>query len=77
MFDRLDTVALTVDLPPFGLKAGDVGAIVEILGSDVYEVEFVAPSGRMQALVELETKQIRVLGDRDVLAVRARARHAA
>ena len=40
MFALLDTVVLNRDLPEHGLRRGDLGAIVEMLGPDVYEVEF-------------------------------------
>lgn len=77
MHKLLDTVALTHDLPDAGLLAGDVGAVVEVLGPDAFEVEFVAASGRTQALVTLTTSEIRALGDRDILAVRSLPRVAA
>ena len=77
MFNLLDTVALTSDLPTVGLKAGDVGAVVEVLAPDAYEVEFVAASGRTQALVTVREAQVRALGDRDLIAVRTLAQSAA
>jgi hypothetical protein len=77
MFNLLDTVALTSDLPAVGLKAGDVGAIVEVLAPDAYEVEFVAASGRTQALVTVREAQVRALGDRDLIAVRSLAQNSA
>ena len=77
MFNLLDTVALTGDLPTVGLKAGDVGTIVEVLAPDAYEVEFVAASGRTQALVAVREAQVRSLGDRDLIAVRSLAKNAA
>lgn len=73
MHNVLDTVALTQDLPEVALRRGDVGAVVEVLGPDAYEVEFVAASGRTQALVTVAASQIRALGDRDLIAVRSLA----
>lgn len=70
MYKLLDTVALTRDIPEAGLRCGDLGAIVELLASDAAEVEFVAASGRTQALLTLRTEDIRHVGDRDVIAVR-------
>lgn len=70
MHKLLDTVALTHDHPEAGLRQGDVGAVVEVLGQDAYEVEFVAASGRTQALITLSTNDIRALGDQDLIAVR-------
>lgn len=71
MFNVLDTVALTHDVPSVGLRKGDIGAVVEVLSPDTMEVEFVAASGRTQALLTLETSDIRHIGDRDVIAVRS------
>jgi hypothetical protein len=73
MHKLLDTVALTHDLPSVSLRAGDVGAVVEVLAPDAYEVEFVAASGRTQALVTLGASDIRALGDQDLIAVRSLA----
>ena len=54
----LDTVALVADLPELGLFAGEVGAIVEELGHDVFEVEFVDGSGRTYGLHTLKSAQL-------------------
>ena len=70
MHKLLDTVALTDDHLEAGLRKGDVGAVVEVLGQDAYEVEFVAASGRTQALVTLAGNDVRALGDRDLISVR-------
>jgi hypothetical protein len=66
----LDTVALLHDMPCSGLRTGDVGAIVELHEPDGCTVEFVAASGRTQALVTVQATDIRPLGDEDLLAVR-------
>jgi Domain of unknown function (DUF4926) len=42
----LGVVALLEDIPEHGLTRGQVGTVVEILGPDVYEVEFADKSGR-------------------------------
>ena len=54
----LDTVALVADLPELGLFAGEVGAIVEQLGKDAFEVEFVDASGRTYGLHTLKSVQL-------------------
>lgn len=54
----LDTVALVADLPELGLSAGEVGAIVEQLGKDAFEVEFVDSSGRTYGLHTLKSVQL-------------------
>ena len=48
MFKLLDTVVLTREVPHAGLRQGDLGAIVEVHAPNVFEVEFVAASGRTQ-----------------------------
>ena len=54
----LDTVALVTDLPELGLFAGEVGVVVEQLGDDAFEVEFVNASGRTYGLHTLEAGQL-------------------
>ena len=73
MHKLLDTVALTDDHLEVGLRKGDVGSVVEVLGQDAYEVEFVAASGRTQALITLAGSDVRALGDRDLISVRTLA----
>ena len=73
MFKLLDTIALTHDIPAAGLRRGDLGAIVEVLASDAMEVEFVAASGRTQALLTLGSADVRQVGDQDLIAVRSLA----
>ena len=73
MFKLLDTVALTHDMPDVGLRRGDLGAVVEVHAPDAWEVEFVAASGRTQALVTLTGADLRHIGDQDVIAVRSLA----
>lgn len=70
MYALLDTVVLTRDVPSAGLRRGDLGAIVEVHSPDTFEVEFVAASGRTQALVTLGAADIRHVEDRDVVSVR-------
>ena len=71
MFKLLDTVVLKRDVPEAGLRIGDLGAIVEVYEPDGFEVEFVAASGRTQALVTLGSDDIRHVDDRDLIAVRS------
>jgi hypothetical protein len=62
----LDTVALLEDVQVEGvlLKPGEVGAVVEILAPDVYEVEFCDDQGRAYAFASLRADQILVLHNR-------------
>lgn len=73
MFKLLDIVALTHDISYAGLRRGDLGAIVEIHAAESVEVEFVAASGRTQALLTLEAHDVRQVGDQDLIAVRSLA----
>jgi hypothetical protein len=69
-FAQLDTVVLRRDMPEHGLRAGDVGAVVEIYEDHGLEVEFVQASGQTKALVTLKTNDIRPVAANDMLAVR-------
>ena len=49
--ELLDTVAVREDIPGLGLTAGEVGAVVEILGDgEAFEVEFCDNSGQTYGL---------------------------
>jgi hypothetical protein len=69
-FQARDVVVLNTDLPDQGLKRGDLGAVVDVYSPDTVEVEFVTASGRTQALIALRTRDIREVGDDDLVAVR-------
>ena len=58
-----DAVALLEDVQTEEvlLQRGEVGAIVEILAPDVYEVEFCDDRGRAYAFASLHTEQLLVL----------------
>jgi hypothetical protein len=71
MYKLLDTVVLKRNVPEVGLRVGDLGAIVEVHDPDHFEVEFVAASGRTQALVTLGSDDIRHVNDGDLIAVRS------
>jgi hypothetical protein len=58
-FALLETVVLDRDLSEHGLRAGDLGAVVEIYGTDGVEVEFVQAAGQTKALVTLRTEDLR------------------
>jgi hypothetical protein len=59
------------DVPDAGLCRGDLGAIVEVYGPNAFEVEFVAASGRTQALVTLAADDLRHVDDHDLISVRS------
>lgn len=54
----LDTVALVDDLPERKLKRGEVGTVVEILASQVFEVEFCDDDGQTYAELALRSDQL-------------------
>lgn len=76
-FRELDTVVLLRDFPDAGLRAGDLGAVVQVYEADALEVEFVTASGRTLALTTLAATDVREVRDDDLLAVRPASRPAA
>jgi hypothetical protein len=54
----LDTVALLADVPELGLSAGEVGAVVEVLSHDAFEVEFCNEGGYTYGLHTLRAPQL-------------------
>lgn len=69
-FEKLEIVVLTHDLPEHGLRAGDVGTVVEIYPGGGLEVEFVRGSGITQALLTLTEQDIRKIDSHDLLSTR-------
>jgi hypothetical protein len=63
-------VVLVRDLPEHRLKAGDLGAVVELHEPDALEVEFVTGDGTTQALVTLRESEVRAVEADEVMAVR-------
>jgi uncharacterized protein DUF4926 len=70
VFKVADTVVLARDLPAHGLRAGDLGAVVEIYGPDGLEVEFVTASGKTGALITVHVDDVRPVAENDLVAVR-------
>lgn len=61
-FKMLDVVALTVDLPEYNLRRGQVGTIVETLADGgAFEVEFSDRNGRTYESIGLYPDQLMVL----------------
>jgi Domain of unknown function (DUF4926) len=59
----LDAVALLEDVQVEGvlLQRGEVGAVVEVLAPEVYEVEFCDDQGHAYAFASLHAEQLLVL----------------
>jgi hypothetical protein len=70
-FSLLDTVVLVRDLPEHDLRAGDLGAVVELCGTAGVEVELIRASGHTKALVTLKPTDLRAVAEGDILSVRA------
>jgi hypothetical protein len=70
MYQMLETVVLLRDVAEHSLRAGDLGAVVEVYGDTGVEVEFVEASGRTQAVVTLRVSDVRSVGEGDLLSVR-------
>lgn len=69
-FKTLDIVAIARDLPEHGLKEGDVGTVVEVYEEDGVEIEVVSAGGQTVAVVSLDVRDVRPVGEEDVFAVR-------
>jgi hypothetical protein len=72
MIAELDCVALTVDLPEYGLAAGDVGAVVHpYTGDKNFMVEFTTFDGKTVAVAKVSADQVRPLAQNEIHYARA------
>lgn len=53
-FEILDVVVLTRPLPLLNLRKGELGTIIEVLGKDVFLVEFADTKGVTYAMPSLK-----------------------
>ena len=56
--ELLSVVALMRDMPEAGLVRGQVGTIVEVLGPELFEVEFSDDGGRTYASLALRSNDL-------------------
>ena len=71
MIKELDTVVLSQDLPEHGLKQGDIGAVVHSYKEGkAFEVEFITGKGDTVAVVTLNSQDVRLMQDKEILHVR-------
>ncbi len=71
MFQETDIVVLKRDIPEYGLKEGDIGAVVHCYREAVaFEVEFVTAQGDTVALLTLSPEAIRPVMGQEILHVR-------
>jgi Domain of unknown function (DUF4926) len=71
MLQETDIVVLTVDLPEYGLTAGDIGTVVLLHGCGGYEVEFITLDGEAVAVTSLEAAHVRPIARREIAHVRS------
>jgi len=72
MIRELDAVVLAKDLKIYGLKRGDVGAVVHCYADGkAFEVEFVTGDGKTIAVLTLTEGDIRPMRHEEILHVRA------
>ena len=70
MLRETDIVVLTVDLPVYGLKFGDVGTVALVHGGGGYEVEFVTLDGETVTVASLMANQVRPIAHHEIAHVR-------
>mgnify|MGYP001583942732 CR=1 FL=1 len=61
---------LTRDIPERGLRAGDIGTVVQVYCGDEVEVEFLRASGETHALLTLSFGDIRKMDSGDMVTTR-------
>jgi hypothetical protein len=67
MIKELKAAILAVDLPEYGLKAGDIGTVVLVhRGGEGYEVEFMTLDGDTIDVVVVEAARLRPVSADDV-----------
>ena len=71
MIEDLDTVVLSRDLPDHRLKQGDIGAVVHSYKEGkAFEIEFITGQGQTLAVVTLDSQDVRLMEDKEILHVR-------
>lgn len=71
MIREHDTVVLSRDIPEYGLKENDIGAVVHCYkDNEAFEVEFVRGDGETVAVIVLTKADLRSLSDTEILHAR-------
>ncbi len=71
MIEEFEQVALTNDLPQYGLQAGDMGTVVDITTDGIeYTIEFFTLDGDTFAVVPVLLHQIRHVGRGEIAHTR-------
>ena len=69
--NELDSIVLTINLPEYGLTAGDLGTVVTMhAGGEGFEVEFVTLDGETLAVVSLSAAQVRPVARHEIARAR-------
>lgn len=79
MIEEFKDVVLLGDVPEEGLRAGDIGVVVEVFpGQDSvppgYMVEFMTLTGETVAVVDVTADAVRPVGEGDMPQARSMAR---
>jgi Domain of unknown function (DUF4926) len=70
MIKEHDRVALTEDIPEYGLKRGDIATVVMVHSIPGYELEFVTLNGETLAVISVFPQQVRAIGRREIAQAR-------
>ena len=70
MIKEHDRVALTEDLPAYGLKRGDIATVVMVHSIPGYELELVTLDGETFAVISAFPHQVRAIGRREIAQAR-------
>jgi hypothetical protein len=71
MIKELDSVVLTHDIEEYGLKNGDIGAVVYCYSDgNAFEVEFITAEGKTIVVLTLTSTDIRLMSNKEILHVR-------
>lgn len=71
IFQETDIVVLNLDIPEYGLKEGEIGAVVPCYReAAAFEVEFFTAQGDTVALLTLSPYDIRPVMGQEILHVR-------
>jgi hypothetical protein len=74
MINEHERAILTVDLPEYGLRAGDMGVVVHIHQQGAgYELEFFTAEGKTIDVITVEADQVRPASSREIMHARSLA----
>lgn len=76
MIPEFERIALTVDLPDYQLKVGDIGTVVDVTtNGQQYTIEFFTLDGETFAVVPVAPDQIRRPGHQEIANARLMETH--